>query len=236
VPEEPGACGTCLPRNDHATHGQPDVEEWRLCWQRALDAAGEVRFFSAASLAIAQRAFAIEPGKLRIEPHAPLTSFDGRRVRLPHATELVIGVVGTISGPKGGRIVRDMARRLAVVRPNSRIVLIGDIDPTYLDRADSNLLVHGKYDRECLPDLLEGYGVGVCVLPSIIPETFSYVTQELIQLEMPLVCFDLGAPAERVGRYRWGRVVKEVTAQAMLDAALALGRQARSAREAAATA
>ena len=70
--------------------------------------------------------------------------------------------------------------------------------------------------------LLQQYGVGVCWLPSICPETFSYVTEEIITMEMPMVCFDLGAPASRVRRYRLGEVARETSAQGALDAIMSL--------------
>jgi glycosyltransferase involved in cell wall biosynthesis len=59
--------------------------------------------------------------------------------------------------------------------------------------------------------------VGLCLLPSIWPETFSYVTQELMSLGVPLVCFDLGAPAECVRH-----IAVATTEAALLDAALEL--------------
>ena len=55
-------------------------------------------------------------------------------------------------------------------------------------------------------------------LPSIWPETFSYVTSEMIAMEVPLCCFDLGAPVERVAEYRLGRVIAEIDAEAALRA------------------
>jgi hypothetical protein len=38
-------------------------------------------------------------------------------------------------------------------------------------------------------------------IPSICPETFSYTTQEAINMEINVACFDLGAPAERLKNY-----------------------------------
>jgi GT2 family glycosyltransferase len=228
VPDNLRACDACLPQNGNAMPRHDDIRTWRSHWQRVLDAAREVRFFSRSSAAIAQRVFAIDASKLRIEPHAPLTDFGGRRIRLPQADELVIGVVGLLNRAKGAGIVNDIARLLMVERPNARIVLIGDMDPAYRRASPANVLVHGGYERECLPDLLEAYGVGVCVLPSIIPETFSYVVQELTQLEMPLVCFAVGAPAERIGSYRLGKVARDISAEAMLTAVFALEREART--------
>jgi glycosyltransferase involved in cell wall biosynthesis len=65
------------------------------------------------------------------------------------------------------------------------------------------------------------------MLPSIWPETFSFVAEELMSMQVPLCCFDLGAPAERVREYGLGRVIRETDAEAALDAAGALLRSMR---------
>ena len=44
-------------------------------------------------------------------------------------------------------------------------------------------------------------------MPSIWPETFCYVAEELIRLGMPVAAFDLGAPAERLRDYPAGLVL-----------------------------
>jgi len=50
------------------------------------------------------------------------------------------------------------------------------------------------------------------LLPSIWPETFSYVAEELMQLGVPLAVFNMGAPAERVAQYENGMVIDRVDA------------------------
>lgn len=56
------------------------------------------------------------------------------------------------------------------------------------------------------------------MIPSIWPETFSYTTSEAILLGYPVVCFDLGAPAERIRAFDCGMVVEDVSAEGMLGA------------------
>ena len=81
-----------------------------------------------------------------------------------------------------------------------------------------NVRVTGPYRREDLPGLLNQHKVNVVLFPSIIPETFSYVTQEIISLECPIVCFDLGGQAEQVRRYELGRIASAMTAESALQA------------------
>ena len=70
----------------------------------------------------------------------------------------------------------------------------------------------GPYRREQLPGLVETCGANVFLLPSVWPETFSYVAEELMQLGVPLAVFDMGAPAERVVRYDTGLLIDRVDA------------------------
>ena len=61
--------------------------------------------------------------------------------------------------------------------------------------------------------------------PSIWPETFSYVVAEMTALHLPIVAFDLGAPAERLRSYRLARLCGEVGAGPALDTMLAFHRE-----------
>ena len=65
-----------------------------------------------------------------------------------------------------------------------------------------------EYAREDLPKLVSNLEIDVFLLPSIWPETFSFTCSEIIDMELPIACFDLGAPAERVSRYAKGLVLE----------------------------
>jgi len=56
------------------------------------------------------------------------------------------------------------------------------------------------------------------MIPSIWPETFSYTTSEALLLGYPVLCFNLGAPAERVRRYDCGLVVDAPYPEGVLEA------------------
>jgi len=69
--------------------------------------------------------------------------------------------------------------------------------------------------------LLEDNGVNVILFPSIWPETFSYVVQEMIELGYPVASFNLGAPAERLQKYDKGVLLSsmnpEIVVQELID-------------------
>ena len=75
----------------------------------------------------------------------------------------------------------------------------------------------GPYQHEKLAELIESARVNIMLFPSIWPETFSFVVQELIELGMSVACFDMGAPAERLRNYDKGMVLESTSASAVLD-------------------
>ena len=105
--------------------------------------------------------------------------------------------------------------------------MIGALD---IALKSDRLRVTGAYRHEDLVDLIEAHGVNLLFFPSICPETFSYVTEEMIRLDLPIVAFDLGAPGERLRNYGNARLCGEITAAAALALIVAF-RQELAARE-----
>jgi glycosyltransferase involved in cell wall biosynthesis len=66
--------------------------------------------------------------------------------------------------------------------------------------------VHGYYRSATLPALLRRHHVGLVVLPSIVPESFSLVLSDAWRSGAAALAFDLGAPAERIRAQGGGRL------------------------------
>jgi glycosyltransferase involved in cell wall biosynthesis len=126
---------------------------------------------------------------------------------------LHIGVIGAINYAKGTAIVAEMAKIIESEGNDTTLTVIGPFDGWLRGK---HITLTGPYKLEDLPSLLSDFRINICFLPSIWPETFSYVTSELMALDMPLCCFDLGAPAERVRGYSKGLIISQI------DAAIAL--------------
>lgn len=215
-------CATCLPNNPAPFLGlmpRLDVGEWRAAWTRVLAAAEQRVAFSQASIDVLRLAFPGLAGvDVALEPHD--TSYIRREPVAPRFDDpLVIAVVGQINRYKGAGIVREMVALIDAAGLPARVVVVGTLDDPPVSPA---LRITGPYRAGELPDLLRRERVGVCLLPSIWHETFSYVTSELMALDMPLAVFDLGAPAERVRGYGRGCIIPAVEARAALDAVFAL--------------
>ena len=229
----PAECDRCLSRHAaaHVEFSPPTaIAPWREAWGRALAAADEVRCFSEASRALLLRAYPALAGlATTVVPHK--VEFAPRRPRVSHAGTLVIGVAGKLNAQKGARIVAELARRIEREGIDARIVVLGSLELAF---RSPRLEVTGPYAPEQLPALVEKHGVNMFFFASIWPETFSYVVAEMSALGLPIVAFDLGAPAERLRGDPRARLVERVDAAAALGTLLEFHRSlARNAAEAA---
>ena len=64
--------------------------------------------------------------------------------------------------------------------------------------------------------LMEKNFIDFILIPSVWPETFSYTTEEAMTMGLPVACYDLGAPAERVKKYKKGLIISKIDAQTTL--------------------
>ena len=109
--------------------------------------------------------------------------------------------------------MKDLVAQVDREHPGVRVVVIGTLD---LPVKSERLRVTGTYRHEDLVDLVEANGINLFFFPSIWPETFSYVTEEMVRLEVPIVAFDLGAPGDRLRSYANARLCDEISAGSAL--------------------
>lgn len=76
----------------------------------------------------------------------------------------------------------------------------GDEDLLRAMQRVPSIKVHGYYRSGRLPSLLARHGIGLVVLPSIVPESYGLVLSEAWQAGAAVAAFDLGGQAERVRR------------------------------------
>jgi glycosyltransferase involved in cell wall biosynthesis len=209
-------CNICLPKNSNRiplySRGTTDVKIWRQSWSKLLTEAEKVVFFSNSSRMLVQKVYNLENNKIFIQPHKYISQFT-KKPQVDFRGPLCIGIIGTINYHKGALMVLDIAKILAVKHPDVRIVVIGSIvipeSPVLIDKLP-NLTITGSYVQSDLPDLIEKNKINLCFFSSIIPETFSYVTSELIDLKMPVCGFGIGASGERIGQYELGYLISEI--------------------------
>lgn len=105
---------------------------------------------------------------------------------------------------KGSQLIREMIQ-------NNKDTDIHFFIVGSFDNAPKNVVVTGAYRKEELPEIFSKLSIDVVFITSIWPETFSYTTSESISTGVSVVCYDFGAPAERVSNYEKGLVLKEIS-------------------------
>jgi len=213
-------CAQCLPRHPAryvALSPPTEIGPWRSLWGRCLASADEVRCFSQSTRRLLLRAYpTLDENRITVVPHR-VEFIPARLPALDHSAPLVIGIIGQISEQKGALVVKELVARIDRDHPDVRVVVIGGID---IPVKSTRLHVTGAYKHEDLIGLIEANKINLAFFPSICPETFSYVTEEMIRLELPIVAFDLGAPGDRLRGYRKGRLCPEVSAESALSTLL----------------
>ena len=180
--------------------GATSICAWRNAWGNFFaDTADEVILFAEPIAKIFLRAYPDIKHKIKIIPHA-VRNYRRAKIR-PH-DDINIVVLGNISHQKGAGVICDMANHLT---PGTNIIIVGN-----MKNAPDNIVVHGKYNVNRLPRLMEKYQTDIVFISSIWPETFSYTTSEAMSMGLPIACFDMGAPAQRVGEYKCGLVLSEI--------------------------
>ena len=199
-------CRACIARVDlpePVCDAPRAIDAWREAWSPLLLEARDIIAFSGSSRELFARAYPdLGHQRVVVRPHT-VDYLPQRKVAVETNAPLHIGVVGEISYAKGAEVVAELFDLLQRTRSPARLSVIGTLDKRYA----GDIPQTGRYRAVDLPDLLAELGINVCLVPSIWPETFCYVAEELIRLGMPVAAFDLGAPAERLRDYPAGLVL-----------------------------
>ncbi|MCA3161486.1 MAG: glycosyltransferase, partial [Burkholderiales bacterium] len=115
---------------------------------------------------------------------------------------------------KGSLFIQSLAREIGRHHADVKIVVIGTIEAT----SDPLVVTQtGPYRHDDLTGLIEKSGANVFLFPSIWPETFSYVVEEMMTMSLPVASFNLGAPAERLENYQKGLLLNSTDPATVLD-------------------
>jgi O-antigen biosynthesis protein len=180
------------------------IADWRKQMAGLVRRANTIACFSKDSATIFSRVFRVPAGKILITPHF-LENFESKQPNIRFDEPLHIGIIGAISRAKGADMVAGLAKTIGA-QPGSgvRMTILGTIAA---DVHPSGVEVTGRYRREELAEAVTEHGINLVLVPSICPETFCYVAEEVMALGIPIAVFDIGAPAERVRLYPHGLVL-----------------------------
>lgn len=172
------------------------LAQWQDAWGRFLQACETVIVFSDSSRKHLLAAYPGLADRITYRPHGSIARI-GRVIATPHSGSGTLAVLGNLNLQKGAGVLCDLATRVAR-DGGPKVVLIGNMDPAF--SRPPSLKLHGSYDRADIPHLAERYGVTCWLVPSIWPETFSFVTHEMLATGLPVYGFDIGAQGEALRR------------------------------------
>lgn len=209
-------CHHCLPHNPNRIVKETDIATWRAAWLTFFLACDELICFSESSRSIICRVYPIA-SRLRVEEHEPLAEFLEPFSPPVPGDCLHLAFVGYFVPLKGSRLAMQVLDLLGQRGIRARLHIFGRCPETDLP---PNAVRHGPYEREELPKLLAEAGIAAVLFLSIWPETFSYTVQECMQTGVPLICLDLGAPAERLRgqAYPQARIAADASPEGLLAA------------------
>ncbi len=113
-----------------------------------------------------------------------------------------VAFAGSVKPHKGGALLGDIIQ--ATNTAEWHVFGGGDFE---LLRTIRGAKVHGYYRAGALPQLLARHRIGLVVLPSIVPESFSLTLSECWNAGVPVVAFDHGAIADRIRVHGGGWLV-----------------------------
>ena len=183
------------------------IKDWRNSWNKFFQVCTEIRCFSNSSRELVLSVYpSIPMNRVTIVPHdmswCSLKPID-RVDELP----LHIGFIGDVHTiPKGRKVVQLLLSKLEKEIP---ITFIGN-SWFQLPSIRKNICYLGAYRPSELQMLVEKQTISVVVFPSIWSETFSYAVSEHIKMGLTILCFDIGAQAEKVKKYNKGYVCSSV--------------------------
>ena len=111
--------------------------------------------------------------------------------------KLTICALGGISINKGFYVLEKLGQYIYENGINAEIVVIG-----ILCKKSRYIKFTGKYTQDQLPNLIAKVRPSVFFQTSIWPETYSYTLSEMLRYDIPIACFDIGAPAERMRSFK----------------------------------
>ena len=182
-----------------------DLAAWR---RRSAEFLNGARYVITPARDALARLLELAPGApMRLVPHTDIDP----AVALPQPAPaplqgqrpLKVAVIGALSVIKGANVLEDVATAARKQGAPVEFHLIGYGCRTLKTQPHASLTVHGRYDEQDLPALLQWLQPDLVWFPAQWPETYSYTLSACLQGAWPVAAPDLGAFAERMAARHW---------------------------------
>lgn len=200
-----------------------DVAPPETCVRCVVDHGAEVREFDPLSWRRDHLAF-LEGADRIVAPSEDVATRMGRHLRKPIAVwepesdadlppeymprvraaePLRIVTLGALNVSKGLRVVQALADAAEQARAPLQLSVLGPAS----EPLPRSIAVSGTFLSEDLGKLLAEAAPHAVLLPAIWPETWSFVLTAALKQGLPVIAFDIGAPAARLRRLGRGHVL-----------------------------
>lgn len=200
-------CHQCLQRRP--APGGLSIESWRNQHTRLLS---DARYLITPSQDTALRMQSYVPAASvrvvlheKLLPEAPQYPLPTPR-QLSDEQPLKIVVLGALSKIKGADVLQAVATLAAARNAPVEFHLIGYAYRNLRTQPKAKLTVHGAYDDQDLPKILQWLKPDVVWFPAVWPETYSYTLSACLESGLPAVAPNIGAFAERLQGRPWSWV------------------------------
>lgn len=192
--------------------GKFSMTSWRAAWTKLFEQTDKIIFFSENTYNLASKIYSFHKHQIALLPHQ--VALFPSTLEIPKDGPMRIAVVGDIHIHKGSEIVVKIGNLLKKHMPDASLIVFGNL---HADNIPPNIKILGPYQRDNLPLLLEQERITIGLMPSVCPETYSFVTRELASLGLPLVSFNLGAQGDFIKKLPNSRICSEMTAESALS-------------------
>ncbi len=211
-------CAACLEKSSMARVNSVDISNWRSNFKNFLENAKEVIVPSSNTAEIFQLYYS---SPITVREHEVDTSHLTYTFRKEFAYTdiLTVAVIGSIGIEKGSKIIYALADELEKNSMPLKLIVIGitNLHNNSYSSDSGKFEITGPYRNEEISELLARHEVGVVIIPSIWPETYSYTTTEAMYSGYPVIVFPIGAPADRVQRTNGGWILENISLNAVMD-------------------
>ena len=118
-----------------------------------------------------------------------------------------VAVIGAIGLEKGYEVLLACARDAAWRDLPLEFIVIGHSIGDERLLATGRVFITGEYRPEEAVEMIRAQQASIALIPSVWPETWCFTLTEAWQAGLNAVCFDIGAPAERIRRSGRGLVL-----------------------------
>ena len=197
-------CRQCLKRNP--APGGESIQSWR---DRHTKLLSQGRYVITPSHDTGHRIQGFVPtARVQVVAHATLDVCVSANPlpnppRLEADQPLKIVVLGALGKVKGADVLEDVALLATDQMALIEFHLLGYAYRSLRKLPKARLTVHGSYDDEDLPELLQLLKPDLIWFPALWPETYSYTLSASLASGLPIVAPNLGAFGERLVNRDW---------------------------------